>query len=64
MREVVFPHEGLNTAQEMRCDRYCECSAFTGELCAEVFEDVCKVAARTVGGGDGGKSAPPPCGVM
>ena len=61
---MVFPHEGLNTAQEMRCDRYAECSAVTGELCQEVFEDVCRTAAMTVGGEGGGKSAPPPCVVM
>lgn len=32
-RMLVYPQEGLKAAQEMRCDRYCECSAATGELC-------------------------------
>ncbi|KAF1349783.1 P-loop containing nucleoside triphosphate hydrolase protein [Delphinella strobiligena] len=60
---MVMPYEGLNTAQEMRCDRYCECSAVTGELCAEVFEDVSRTAAMTTTT-DGGRSAPPPCMIM
>lgn len=34
-------------AQEMRCDRYAECSALTGELMSEVFEDVARTAAKT-----------------
>ena len=43
----VMPQEGLRVAQEMRCDRYAECSAQTGELCREVLEDVARTAART-----------------
>lgn len=43
----VMPQEGLNTAQELLCDRYAECSALTGELCREVLEDVAKLCART-----------------
>lgn len=37
----------------MRCDRYAECSAVTGELMNEVFEDIARVAAmtKTEGGG-------------
>lgn len=31
----------------MRCDRYAECSAVTGELVNEVFEDIAMVAAKT-----------------
>jgi len=31
-RNFVYPQEGLRVAQEMRCDRYCECSALTGEV--------------------------------
>ena len=31
----------------MRCDRYAECSALTGELVNEVFEDVARCAALT-----------------
>ncbi|KAK5003865.1 hypothetical protein LTR28_009646 [Elasticomyces elasticus] len=57
---VVWPQEGVRVAQEMRCDRYCECSARTGELCREVFEDVAKTAAMTTTR-EGGRTAPPPC---
>nr|POE62740.1 gtp-binding protein rhoa [Quercus suber] len=46
-RTFVYPQEALRIAQEMRCDRYCECSATTGELCREVFEDIAKTAAKT-----------------
>lgn len=60
---MVFPQEGVNTAQEMRCDRYCECSAVTGELCSEVFEDVARTAALTTTA-DGGRSEPPSCQLM
>ena len=31
----------------MRCDRYAECSAVTGELMNEVFEDIARTAAMT-----------------
>ena len=31
-RTIVYPQEALRVAQEMRCDRYCECSAWTGEV--------------------------------
>lgn len=31
----------------MRCDRYAECSAVTGELVSEVFEDIARTAAKT-----------------
>jgi Ras family protein A len=45
--ESVMPQEGLRVSQEMRCDRYAECSALTGELCREVLEDVARTAAKT-----------------
>jgi len=45
--ECVMPQEGLRVAQEMRCDRYAECSALTGELMWEVLEDITRTAART-----------------
>jgi len=61
--EMVFPHEAVGVAQQMRCDRYCECSALTGELCKEVFEDIAKTAAMTTTE-QGGKSQPPPCTIM
>ncbi len=31
-RRIVYPQEALKVAQEMRIDRYCECSARTGEV--------------------------------
>ncbi|CAD0115187.1 unnamed protein product, partial [Aureobasidium uvarum] len=60
---MVFPQEALRVAAEMRCDRYCECSAVTGELCAEVWEDVVRTAVATTTN-QGGKSEPPPCILM
>ncbi|KAI4232557.1 MAG: hypothetical protein LQ349_004929 [Xanthoria aureola] len=44
---VIYPQEGYRIAQEMRCDRYAECSAVTGELVTEVFEDIARTAAKT-----------------
>jgi len=44
---TIYPQEGHRVAQEMRCDRYAECSAVTGELMNQVFEDIAKVAAKT-----------------
>ncbi|KAF2238376.1 Rho protein [Viridothelium virens] len=61
--EMVIPQEGLRVAQEMRCDRYAECSAVTGELCREVFEDLAKTAAMTTTA-KGGKSEPTNCVLM
>ena len=46
--ETIWPQEAYRIAQEMRCDRYAECSAVTGELMHEVFEDIAKVAAKTM----------------
>jgi Ras homolog gene family, member A len=46
-RTFVYPQEGVRIAQEMRCDLYCECSALTGELCREAFEDIARTAAKT-----------------
>ena len=31
-RRIVYPQEALRIAQETRCDRYCECSAITGDV--------------------------------
>jgi Ras homolog gene family, member A len=61
--DLIIPHEGLKIAQEMRCDRYAECSAITGELCREVFEDLAKTAAMTTTA-KGGKSDPTSCVIM
>ncbi|KAE9366017.1 P-loop containing nucleoside triphosphate hydrolase protein [Stipitochalara longipes BDJ] len=60
---IIYPQEGYRIAQEMRCDRYMECSAVSGELVHEVFEDICRTAAlgtKKEGGGlsEGG------CGMM
>ena len=38
-RKFVYPQEGLASAQKMRCDRYCECSALTGEVSALMSPD-------------------------
>ncbi|KAK0948606.1 hypothetical protein LTR29_000238 [Friedmanniomyces endolithicus] len=62
-RDIVYPQEALRMAQEMRCDRYCECSALTGELCREVFEDIAKTAAMTTTAG-GGKTRGMECVMM
>jgi hypothetical protein len=47
-------------AQELHCDRYAECSATTGELMAEAFEDIAALAAKTIteneAGQEGGDS--------
>lgn len=57
--DVIYPQEALNVAQEMRLDRYAECSALTGELCREVMEDISRAAARTTTA-KGGRSDPRP----
>ncbi|KAF8863984.1 P-loop containing nucleoside triphosphate hydrolase protein [Acephala macrosclerotiorum] len=44
---IMYPQEAHRIAQQMRCDRYLECSAVTGELVHEVFEDICRTAAMT-----------------
>ncbi|TKA34238.1 hypothetical protein B0A50_00218 [Salinomyces thailandicus] len=62
-RTFVYPQEALRTAQEMRCDRYCECSALTGELCREVFEDIARTAAMTTTE-RGGRTQGTSCAVM
>lgn len=43
----VMPQEGVRVAGEMRCDRYAECSAMTGELLWEAVEDITRMAAMT-----------------
>lgn len=44
---IIYPQESYRTAQEMRCDKYIECSAVTGELMKEAWEDICRTAALT-----------------
>lgn len=39
--------QSYRIAQELRCDRYAECSAVTGELMAETFEDLARLAGMT-----------------
>ena len=44
---ILTLSKGYRIAQEMRCDRYAECSALTGEFMNEVFEDIARLAAKT-----------------
>ncbi|KAI1108664.1 P-loop containing nucleoside triphosphate hydrolase protein [Nemania sp. NC0429] len=39
--------EGYKVSQEMRADKYVECSATTGELLKEAFEEICQTAVQT-----------------
>lgn len=50
---IIYPHDAYRMAQEMRADRYVECSAVTGELLRAAFEDICKTAAQTKTAGGG-----------
>ncbi|RAL07692.1 putative Rho-like small GTPase [Aspergillus homomorphus CBS 101889] len=45
---IIYPQESYRIAQELRCDRYAECSAVTGELMAETFEDLARLAGMTL----------------
>ncbi|GAT23680.1 Rho-like small GTPase [Aspergillus luchuensis] len=44
---IIYPQESYRIAQELRCDRYAECSAVTGELLRETFEDIARLAGMT-----------------
>ncbi|KAL4897316.1 P-loop containing nucleoside triphosphate hydrolase protein [Aspergillus ambiguus] len=44
---IIYPQEAYRVAQELRCDRYAECSAVTGELLSETFEDLARLAGMT-----------------
>ncbi|KAK3387107.1 P-loop containing nucleoside triphosphate hydrolase protein [Podospora didyma] len=44
---IIYPQEAYQVAQDMRADKYMECSAVTGELLTEVFDDICNTAVRT-----------------
>ncbi|KAJ5211910.1 uncharacterized protein N7498_003556 [Penicillium cinerascens] len=44
---IIYPQETYRIAQELRCDRYAECSAVTGELLIETFEDLARLAGMT-----------------
>ncbi|KAL8397411.1 hypothetical protein RB594_004220 [Gaeumannomyces avenae] len=59
---IIYPQEGHRIAQEMRADNYMECSAVTGELLSETFEDVFKTAVKTTT--DEGGQSEGGCGIM
>lgn len=44
---IIYPQEALQVAQEMRVDKYMECSAVTGELLQLAFEELCSMAVQT-----------------
>ncbi|KAJ5861786.1 uncharacterized protein N7529_009096 [Penicillium soppii] len=60
---IIYPQEAYRIAQELRCDRYAECSAVTGELLAETFEDLARLAAMTTTA-EGGQSAGTTCVIL
>ncbi|KAL4779873.1 P-loop containing nucleoside triphosphate hydrolase protein [Aspergillus varians] len=53
---IIYPQETYRMAQELRCDRYAECSAVTGELMAATFEDIARLAFMTTTA-EGGQTA-------
>jgi len=55
---ILYPQEAHRVAQEMRADKYMECSAVTGELLAEAFEDIYMTAVKSASpeGGRSGES--------
>ena len=55
--------QAYSYAQEMRCDLFAECSAVSGELMQQSFEDIVRVAAKTTTE-EGGQSSGSPCVVM
>ncbi|KAL4931122.1 putative Rho-like small GTPase [Aspergillus undulatus] len=44
---TIYPQETYRIAQELRCDRYAECSAATGELMSQASEDLARLAYAT-----------------
>jgi Ras homolog gene family, member A len=44
---IIYPQEANRIAAEMRADMYMECSAVTGELLPETFEDIYRSAVKT-----------------
>ncbi|KAJ6021708.1 hypothetical protein N7540_007212 [Penicillium herquei] len=46
--DIIYPQETYRIAQELRCDRYAECSALTGELLGETFEDIARLAGMSI----------------
>ncbi|KAI1846559.1 hypothetical protein JX265_010678 [Neoarthrinium moseri] len=55
---IIYPQEAMRVSQEMRADKYAECSAVTGELFKLAFEDMFNTAVQTTtakgGQSDGG----------
>jgi Ras homolog gene family, member A len=47
---IIYPQEAYQLAQAMRADKYMECSAVTGELVKEAFEEICITALQTTKG--------------
>ncbi|KAK1707984.1 P-loop containing nucleoside triphosphate hydrolase protein [Colletotrichum acutatum] len=44
---IIYPQEAYQQAQEIRIDKYMECSAVTGELLKLAFEEIGKTAIMT-----------------
>ncbi|KAH6672992.1 hypothetical protein B0J14DRAFT_61263 [Halenospora varia] len=63
---IIYPQEAYRIAQEMRCDKYMECSAVTGELTDKVWEDVCRTGCEAAlgKGNEGGGMSEGGCLVM
>ncbi|KAK6826049.1 hypothetical protein PG990_002637 [Apiospora arundinis] len=52
---IIYPQEAYRVSQEMRADKYVECSSVTGELFKLAFEEICSTAMKTRTA-DGGQS--------
>ena len=59
---IIYPQEALRISQEMRTDRYMECSAVTGELLELAFKDLSEMAVRTTD--PGGAQTEGGCSIM
>jgi len=46
--KIIYPQEAYRIAQELHCDNYAECSAVTGELMSQIFEDISELAVKTL----------------
>jgi Ras homolog gene family, member A len=44
---IIYPQEAYRVAQEMRADKYAECSTITGELFKLAFEEIFNTAMKT-----------------
>ncbi|KAH6656837.1 P-loop containing nucleoside triphosphate hydrolase protein [Truncatella angustata] len=44
---IIYPQEAYKVSQEMRADKYAECSAVTGELFKLAFEEIFSTAMKT-----------------